>query len=128
MKAHDRLPPGWRIFALRRRAGWTREQLARAVGIDPRALRAWEEGLREPSPQDLAAIAAALGLAPDWREWLLTGIRPLPAAVREAAEELKRKLTSPWRYRHDPVDAAARISAYWIEIGYKGGMTHEEAG
>lgn len=72
---------------LRHRAGLTQEQLAKAAGLSPRAVRALERGERQhPYPQTIHALAAALGLTSQERTNLQTAVpsrvprRQLPVA------------------------------------------------
>lgn len=43
---------GQRIKALRRRSNWTRKQLGERVGVSEPTVRAWEQGLSFPKPEN----------------------------------------------------------------------------
>lgn len=75
---------GNRIRALRRAAGMTQKGLAEAIGLTESAVRNYELGLRTPSEEQLAAMADAMGLAPE----ALMDIRV--ESAREALEVLFR--------------------------------------
>lgn len=52
------------IAALRKRRGWTQEQLAGKLGVEQPTVQRWERGTREPDMSTLVDIAAALGVEP----------------------------------------------------------------
>lgn len=54
-----------RLVELRKEAGKSRDELARATGRTWWAVQGWELGHAVPSGQSLAAIAAALGCTID---------------------------------------------------------------
>jgi DNA-binding XRE family transcriptional regulator len=49
------LGPRW-IREHRRARGWTQEQLAEIVGVEPRTIQRWEAGHSEPRAKHLAAL------------------------------------------------------------------------
>lgn len=53
---------GRRIVQARQAAGWSQEKLSRAVGAAQTTVSSWERGRTEPSRDDVARIAAALGV------------------------------------------------------------------
>ncbi|MDA2912900.1 helix-turn-helix transcriptional regulator [Acidobacteriia bacterium AH_259_A11_L15] len=53
---------GNRVRALRRRRGWSQEELASRAGIHPTYLGGIERGERNPALANIAAIARALGV------------------------------------------------------------------
>ena len=101
---------GQRVAQARKDRGWTQEQLAEAVGIEPVTLSRWETGDRALSLSTLHAISASLevGLgdlldvardlpepehAPDEAE-LLRLYRQLPASQQDIVCRLARDLSS----------------------------------
>jgi transcriptional regulator with XRE-family HTH domain len=66
-----------RIAAVREECGLTRSQLARRSGVSRRRLAAYENGTAEPSPGELAAVAAACGVGADQ----IAAPAPAPAVV-----------------------------------------------
>jgi transcriptional regulator with XRE-family HTH domain len=56
-------PEDLTVAALRKRRGWTQQQLADRAGISREQTSRCEHGLR--SPASLAALAKALGVGPD---------------------------------------------------------------
>lgn len=56
---------GSRIRELRTRHGLLQRELAEMAGVTESAVRNYELGLRTPRPQQLEALARALGVAPD---------------------------------------------------------------
>ena len=74
---------GQRVSQARKERGWTQEQLAEAIGIEPVTLSRWETGDRALSLSTLAAIASALEVP---LGDLLDVTRDIPAA-EHAPEE-----------------------------------------
>ncbi|HSF13376.1 MAG TPA: helix-turn-helix domain-containing protein [Erythrobacter sp.] len=56
---------GNRLNRLRREAGLTLADVAAVLGVSKPTVWAWEKGKARPLPERLAAIAAALGVAPE---------------------------------------------------------------
>lgn len=56
---------GMRLNRLRREAGLTLAEVAAALGVSKPTVWAWEKGKARPLPERLAAIAAALRVAPE---------------------------------------------------------------
>jgi XRE family transcriptional regulator, fatty acid utilization regulator len=50
-----------RLRALREAKGWSRTDLARETGINPRVIESWEQARREPGAFEIPKLAAALG-------------------------------------------------------------------
>ena len=101
---------GQRVAKARRNRGWTQEQLAEAIGIEPVTLSRWETGDRALSLSTLAAVAARLEVslgdlldvgrpvpepdhAPDEAE-LLRLYRNLPNSKRDIILRLARDLST----------------------------------
>ena len=74
---------GQRVAQARRDRGWTQEQLAETVGVEPVTMSRWETGDRALSLSTLAAIASALEVP---LGDLLDVTRDIPAA-EHAPEE-----------------------------------------
>jgi transcriptional regulator with XRE-family HTH domain len=55
---------GARLAAARLAAGMTQEQLARSIGSDQTRVSEWERGLFSPRPEQVPALAAAVGVNP----------------------------------------------------------------
>jgi len=53
-----------RLKDARTAAGLTRKELAAKAGLSWQAVRAWEQGAREPGLSSLVALAGALGSDP----------------------------------------------------------------
>ncbi len=51
-----------RLDSARRRKGWSQKRLAEEIGVTPNAITFWKQGRRSPRPENLAAIAEALGV------------------------------------------------------------------
>ncbi|HET9689995.1 MAG TPA: helix-turn-helix transcriptional regulator [Acidimicrobiales bacterium] len=51
----------------------TQTTLAKALGVSPHSIAAWEAGLATPQPELLAELDRQLGLAPGTLEALLAG-------------------------------------------------------
>jgi transcriptional regulator with XRE-family HTH domain len=62
--------------------GLTQEHVAQAIGLSPKTVANYEQGLRHPSPAVLAKIAEALKCPADW----LLGIDGKPPPVPTVAE------------------------------------------
>lgn len=69
---------GQRIAALRKHAGMSQAELARALGVSPSAVGMYEQGRREPSAAGFVALARIFGVTTDY---LLSGI---PAGAGDA--------------------------------------------
>ncbi len=77
---------GWsprRFARLRRRAGLSQADLARALGVSPISVSCWERGDHAPLSSRLPLIAAALGVTP-------TELAPLSA--RPTLRELRERV------------------------------------
>ena len=61
---------GTRIAALRRDAGMSQADLARALGVSPSAVGMYEQGRREPSVETLVHLSQIFRISTDY---LLTG-------------------------------------------------------
>ena len=61
---------GARIAALRRQAGMSQAELARALAVSPSAVGMYEQGRREPSMDRIVALSRLFGVSADF---LLTG-------------------------------------------------------
>jgi transcriptional regulator with XRE-family HTH domain len=57
----ENLFPG-RLIELRKKKKFTQQRLAILVGVDVRSIRRWEKGERYPGPQEMQALAQALGV------------------------------------------------------------------
>jgi transcriptional regulator with XRE-family HTH domain len=73
---------GQRLKALRKAAGLSQSQLARAAGVPIGTLRGWEYGRRKPLLDTAAKLAVALGCTLDE----LAGIAP-PAKGKKGGKE-----------------------------------------
>lgn len=73
---------GERIRSAIRTAGYTQRQLAEELGVSEQTVRNWIVMRNHPTPENLAAIAVALGVD---RGWLITGAKGLdePAILEE---------------------------------------------
>jgi Zn-dependent peptidase ImmA (M78 family)/transcriptional regulator with XRE-family HTH domain len=86
---------GEALRVARRAGGVTQEELAERVGITQAALSRYENDLREPSAETVAAFAEALGVTP---KLLLSGQRIWGAMAVDA--HMRRRATAPataWR-------------------------------
>lgn len=54
-----------KLRELREARGWSVEEVARRVGADAAAVRAWEGGDGEPDPAALHQLASAFGVSQD---------------------------------------------------------------
>lgn len=78
---------GQRIMDLRTCKGWTRTELATALGVSRDRLAKWECGLHAPPLEMMLALRTALGISVDE---LITGQRHEEAMGPARQEELKR--------------------------------------
>jgi transcriptional regulator with XRE-family HTH domain len=79
---------GGRVAQARRDRGFTQEQLAEAVGLEPVTLSRWETGHRALSLSTLASIASVLGVS--LGDLLDVGRQvPAPAHSPEEAEMIR---------------------------------------
>jgi transcriptional regulator with XRE-family HTH domain len=67
---------GARIRMALQRKGWSGRQLARQLGVAPRAVMSWIHDTNRPSLDRLPVLCATLGVS---LEWLLTGRGPMTA-------------------------------------------------
>ena len=84
---------GARVAALRRQAGMSQAELARALAVSPSAVGMYEQGRREPSMDRIVALSRLFGVSADF---LLTGelltpgdrdaMRRVVGALRESAD------------------------------------------
>lgn len=87
---------GTRIAVLRRQAGMSQAELARALKVSASTIGMYEQGRREPSIEGIVAIAHQFGVSTDY---LLTGrpvsrqdSRILELAVRSLLEQARKTL------------------------------------
>lgn len=88
-----------RIRSMREQSGWSRNQLARLVGVSPDSIHKWETGEREPRGANLVALADAFEceakelVSDSWERQLPDGpalkVRDLLDALRGLADEDK---------------------------------------
>jgi transcriptional regulator with XRE-family HTH domain len=66
MRARHYMPMGYldRVVQLRKKRGWTQGDLAERVGVEQPTIQRWENGKREPSFDQLFALARALDVSP----------------------------------------------------------------
>jgi transcriptional regulator with XRE-family HTH domain len=57
---------GARIVRAREHHGWSREELARRMGVTLDTVTAWEEGARSPRANRLFTLAGILNVTPHW--------------------------------------------------------------
>lgn len=74
---------GKRLRAARVAAGFSQTRLAELVGASRQAVTTWEKDLRTPYPNNIARIAAALGIE-------ASSLFPPPSASLTEAERLDR--------------------------------------
>lgn len=109
---------GSRIRELRTRRGLLQRELAEMAGVTESAVRNYELGLRMPRPQQLEALARALGVAPDTLadygvETPATRSRSCSGARRASARGLRRTRAarrSPWTPRRPAPRSSTRRS------------------
>ena len=56
----------YRLKDLRMRNGYTKTDVARAVGVTRRAVYAWEHGTREPSTKNIVELALLYDVSTDY--------------------------------------------------------------
>ena len=66
-----------KIYTLRRRMGFSQEQLAERIGVSRQAISKWESGQSTPDLDKLLALSQCFGVTMDE----LTGDRPVPGAA-----------------------------------------------
>lgn len=59
-------PVGDRIVRARTHQSWSREELARRMGVTLETITAWEEGERDPRANRLFTLAGILNVTPHW--------------------------------------------------------------
>jgi transcriptional regulator with XRE-family HTH domain len=106
---------GRAIVELREDRGMSREALASAAGISPSYLYEVERGLKRPSTDVLAKLAAALGMLPsqvlEYIEWEA----PPPD---QSASSAKHAIADPasrrkWAHRSGPLGASAAMMTHF---------------
>jgi transcriptional regulator with XRE-family HTH domain len=81
-------------------SGLTRTGLARRIGVSRGVVSRWFSGEKEPSHNDYAPLAVALGVSADW---LANGLGPMQAAGH-AAEAGDPAEEAVWHFRAAPQD------------------------
>lgn len=66
MSRTDPGPVGPRITVAREHQGWSREELARRMGVTVETVSAWEEGERDPRANRLFTLSGILNVTPHW--------------------------------------------------------------
>ena len=54
-----------KITMLRKRNGWSQEELAEKLGVSRQAVSKWESGASDPSTANLIALAKLFGTTPE---------------------------------------------------------------
>ena len=62
-----------KITELRKRSGWSQEELAGRLGVSRQAVSKWESGASDPSTSNLLALAKLYGVS---AEDLLRSVHP----------------------------------------------------
>lgn len=89
-----------RLAALLASRKLTQGELAKHVKVSQAAVSTWVSGAKEPSQDNITALAKALGATP---EWLRSGVGTAPAPDAGAQREAYRSAVT-WRFREAPTD------------------------
>ena len=54
-----------KITMLRKRSGWSQEELAEKLGVSRQAVSKWENGSSDPSTTNLIALASLFDITPE---------------------------------------------------------------
>ena len=99
---------GQRIASLRHAAGLSQSQLAERAGVSTGTLKNWEQGIRQPLPAGLAAIAKGLGVSPGP---LLEGVS-FPAKEEPSVAPEQPPAKPPRGRPKKPASAAPAMDAF----------------
>ena len=80
---------GHRILRLRKRKEWSRQELARMLGIEKERLTKWEQGINQPSLEQVAQLGGLFGVTLDE---LITGKPFGPSLTPAELEKLARRV------------------------------------
>ena len=92
-------PIGPRLQVARERAGLSKEELARSVGVGLSSIDAWESDLREPRANRLIMLSGILGVSVSWllegreSEHMKSAVNPSLAAIQGEIERLQTLLS-----------------------------------
>lgn len=104
-----------RIRDARERAGLTQAELAAAVGVAVQTISRWERGVSKPNVDDIAALAAAVGIVP--AELYGESVQHVTARISggevSGPADLVQRVLSGLAYDHAsrPVETPAEINA-----------------
>ena len=54
-----------KIISLRKKMGWSQEELAHQLNVSRQAVSKWESGVTDPSTSNLLALAKLFGVSPE---------------------------------------------------------------
>ena len=54
-----------KLIALRKKAGWSQEELAERLNVSRQSVSKWESGASDPSTANLIALAKLFGTTPE---------------------------------------------------------------
>ena len=94
---------GARVREARTKAGLTQAQVARALGVSPHAVWAWEDGRMKPNHDHLVELASRCGVSTDWllgRDVMEAEVlSEVNASFREAVADLPTEdIESIWEF------------------------------
>jgi Zn-dependent peptidase ImmA (M78 family)/DNA-binding XRE family transcriptional regulator len=104
-----------RLAVARKRRGLTLTSLAELTGLSTRSLSLYENGHQSPSPETLAQLAVALGVAPRFLED--PDVDEIPAAA--VSFRALSKMTARQRDRALAVGRVALLINDWIEARFR---------
>src|SRR5437588_526002 len=62
---NEKLTSNEKLRRARETRGWTQEELAEKIGVNPVSISLWEHGLRSPSPEHSKALCDIFGINPE---------------------------------------------------------------
>src|SRR5271154_2134500 len=100
-----------RLTVARQRASLTKTELARKIGVEPRAVSGFEAGGYPPSEETLERIASVLGFP---REFFLADDIDIPTPEGVSFRSME-KMTAPQRDAASSAGAIAYLLIDWVE-------------
>ena len=106
---HDRTAFGQRLAAAREQAGLTQQQVARRIGVDQRVITYWERRPVALRPEQIAALADALGVPADYLLGRQTKDRAPPGPSGKLRQAFEKAHQLP---RHEQNQIVKFVEAY----------------
>ena len=104
-----------KIIDLRKKNGWSQEELAEQLGVSRQSVSKWESGMSVPDLNKIIAMSELFGVSTDY---LLTGKAVTAADERGARQALLQALAHAETREHQPFsrqELAAMFAALLLE-------------